>query len=172
MKKCQAVLLIVQMTIACLPGCAGPPSRAIASPVQKVEVPATDPVELLDQLVKAHNLKREEEGLLPLTSSKRLQAAAERHANDMAEQNKMDHTGSDGSTSAERVKDAGYDYKRCGENVAWGQKSVDEVVDVWMKSPPHQKNILGSFTQMGAARATSKDGTPYWCVVFGTPMRK
>jgi uncharacterized protein YkwD len=42
----------------------------------------------------------------------------------------------------------------------------------WMNSPTHKANILGSFTQIGAAYATASDGTPFWCVTFGLPARR
>jgi uncharacterized protein YkwD len=41
------------------------------------------------------------------------------------------------------------------------------VLQGWMHSPPHRQNILGPFTDIGAARAIGADGRPYWCVVFG-----
>jgi uncharacterized protein YkwD len=40
-----------------------------------------------------------------------------------------------------------------------------------MKSPPHKRNILGNFSEIGAACATASDGTLYWCVSFGLPAR-
>ena len=166
----QVVFLATSVGLS-FPGCVAPPARVVAAQVSTGDEPEIDPQALLDQIVKAQNHERAEADLLPLAINKRLCIAAQRQADDMAERNKMDHTGSDGSSSVDRIKDAGYNYKRCGENIAWGQKSVPEVVDVWMKSPPHKKNILGSFTQVGAARAFSKEGTPYWCVVFGTPLR-
>jgi len=40
----------------------------------------------------------------------------------------------------------------------------------WMDSPPHKKNILGEFQEIGLARAFDKDGKPYWAADFGRPM--
>ena len=82
----------------------------------------------------------------------------------------IDHTGSDGSTAADRIKRVGYVRKRTGENSAEGQWDVGEVMTGWMKSPGHRANILANFTEMGAARARDDQGTIYWCVDFGTPM--
>jgi uncharacterized protein YkwD len=65
---------------------------------------------------------------------------------------------------------AGYAYQRAGENVACGQRSVAEVMSGWMRSPGHRKNILGKYTEIGAACAIDTAGTPYWCVTFGTPL--
>ena len=89
---------------------------------------------------------------------------------DMAKRHKLDHKGSDGSTVADRVKRAGYVYVRVGENIADGQKTVDQVMDSWMKSPGHRANILAEFTEMGAARVEDDEGVNYWCVNFGAPM--
>ena len=88
----------------------------------------------------------------------------------MASRQKLDHKGGDGSTVSDRVKRVGYVYVRVGENIANGQKSVEQVMDSWMKSPGHRANILGEFTEMGAARVEDDDGANYWCVNFGTPM--
>ena len=44
------------------------------------------------------------------------------------------------------------------------------VMQGWMDSPPHRKNILGDFSEIGAARVEGKDSKPYWCVEFGKPI--
>jgi uncharacterized protein YkwD len=41
-----------------------------------------------------------------------------------------------------------------------------------MNSEIHRHNILGSFSQIGAAIALDEKGTPYWCITFGLPRRK
>lgn len=125
---------------------------------------------LNEQLLEAHNKARAEAKLPPLAIDPKLTEAARRHAKDMAEHEKMTHEGSDGSHPDERVKRAGYHFVRTGENVAEGQKDVEHVLESWMNSPEHKANILGKFTQMGAARATDESGEPYWCVDFGTPI--
>ena len=122
------------------------------------------------QLLEAHNKARADAKLPPLAIDARLTEAARRHARDMAEHEKMTHEGSDGSRPDERVKRAGYHFVRTGENVAEGQESVDKVLESWMNSPEHKANILGEFTQMGAARAVDESGEPYWCVDFGKPI--
>jgi uncharacterized protein YkwD len=39
----------------------------------------------------------------------------------------------------------------------------------WMDSPGHKKNVLGEFSEIGAACAVGEDGATYWCVTFGLP---
>ena len=126
----------------------------------------------VDALVVAHNHARNQEKLGPLKLSPKLCESAAIHARDMAKHQKLDHTGSDGSTVADRVKRVGYIYVRVGENIADGQKTVNQVMDTWMKSPGHRANILGDYTELGAARAEDDDGRNYWCVNFAIPMPK
>ncbi len=121
-------------------------------------------------LIQAHNKERAERKLPPLVAEPRLTAAAKAHAADMASHKKMSHDGSDGSTLVDRVKRQKYDYLKTGENVAYGQTSVESVMDTWMNSPHHRENILGDFTEVGVGRVEADDGTPYWCVDFGRPF--
>jgi uncharacterized protein YkwD len=126
----------------------------------------------LTELVEAHNRERAREKLLPVKTNPQLEAAALEHAIDMAKQNKMSHEGNDGSTPVMRIERHGYHHQKTGENVAEGQETVTEVMSTWMNSPPHKKNILGDFSEMGAAKATTPDGVTYWCVDFGLPWAK
>ncbi|HEX3446632.1 MAG TPA: CAP domain-containing protein, partial [Isosphaeraceae bacterium] len=132
---------------------------------------ADEPVDsVLDALVAAHNHERELAHVAPLKLSRTLCQSAADHASDMAKQHKLDHKGSDGSTVADRAKRKGYAFVRVGENIAQGQKSVEKVMDIWMKSPGHRANILADYTEMGAAQAEDDNGDPYWCVNFGIPI--
>jgi uncharacterized protein YkwD len=120
-------------------------------------------------ILAAHNRERVAHDLAPLKLSPKLEAAALAHARDMAAHDAMKHEGSDGSTPAERIERTGYPMETIGENVARGARTSDEVMRVWIKSPEHHKNILGDFTELGAACVESRDGTPYWCVDLGRP---
>jgi uncharacterized protein YkwD len=128
----------------------------------------SDPV--IAQLVEAHNKERAKENLPPLKLEAKLSEAALIHAKDMAEHELMGHDGSDGSTPRQRVVNAGYHFLSTGENVARGYGDVAGAMQGWMESPPHRKNILGDFSEIGAARVDGKDGKPYWCAEFGKPM--
>src|SRR4051812_34353566 len=130
-----------------------------------------DPARYIEELVADHNRLRSEAKLPSLSPSKRLQEAAEDHVKDMAARHKMSHKGSDGSTPSSRITAKGYRMRRCGENVAFGPRTAEGVMKGWMNSPPHRANILGNFSQIGAAYATAADGTAFWCVTFGLPAR-
>lgn len=140
-----------------------------ATPAAKAEEPKVEVRTDLPALIEAHNRERSEAGLGPLKPDPKLTDAAAVHARDMAAHQKMAHEGSDGSTPAERIKQQGYQGKRTGENVAYGQRTVDEVMTAWMNSPDHKHNILGDFEEIGVAEGHTADGVPYWAVEFGTP---
>jgi uncharacterized protein YkwD len=124
---------------------------------------------VVERVVEAHNLERARRKLPPLSVSPELEAAAMAHARDMADRRKMAHKGSDGSSPFDRMRRAGYAFQTAGENVAYGFDDVESVIDGWMRSPGHKRNILGKFAEIGVGRATARDGASYWCVTFGTP---
>jgi uncharacterized protein YkwD len=124
---------------------------------------------LVKAVIQAHNRERAAEKLPPLKGNPKLEAAAIAHARDMSDHETMSHEGSDGSAPEERIERQGYRYHKVAENVAAGQESVKEVMKAWMNSPHHKKNILGDYTEIGVARAFSRDGTPYWATEFGRP---
>jgi uncharacterized protein YkwD len=102
-----------------------------------------------------------------------LAEAALAHSSDMARQRYFNHQGKDGRMVGERALQAGYRWRRIGENIAVGQTAVAEVVAGWMASPGHCANIMQpAFSEMGAAYAINRSGEQpraYWTQVFGAP---
>jgi uncharacterized protein YkwD len=132
--------------------------------------PAPGPVSSVSQaLLDAHNRERSASGLPPLSPDPRLDASARAHAEVMAELGLMAHEGLGDGTLATRLGAVGYGFSAAAENIAEGQRDVASVVAAWMGDLPHRANILGPSTQMGGAVAYGADGSPYWCVDFGSP---
>lgn len=126
-------------------------------------------VDAIQAVVTRTNAERHRAGLAPLSVDPRLTDAAERHARNMARQNRMSHS-LDGRTVVDRVRAAGYEYRTVGENVAWNQSTASAVVSDWMSSRGHRRNILSpDFIHIGVAVATNSKGEPYWAQVFGSP---
>ena len=48
----------------------------------------------------------------------------------MADRSRLDHTGSDGSSPAERATRAGYTWRVVGENIASGQATPEQAIQV------------------------------------------
>jgi uncharacterized protein YkwD len=94
------------------------------------------------------------------------------HASDMAKHNYFEHEDLSGHSPADRVRAVGYREKLVGENIAYGPKSADEVVQGWLDSPGHCENIMDPrFEEMGIAYAAgqvSKHGL-YWVQVLAAP---
>jgi uncharacterized protein YkwD len=52
------------------------------------------------------------------------------------------------------------------ENVAYGQMSAKEVVDGWLGSPGHRRNIEGNFRLTGIGLARDRNGRIYYTQIF------
>lgn len=109
----------------------------------------------------------------PLELSETLREAAAIHAEDMAQNEFMSHTGSDGSGPGERIRRVGYNFAAFGENVAWGAPTPEAVVELWINSPGHCSNMMDPrYTEMGIGfRKDEADSGKYqfWVQVFARP---
>lgn len=110
----------------------------------------------------------------PLTLSFTLGSVARGHALDMARHGYFEHEDPAGRTPADRVRAAGYPERLVGENIAYGPRTVEEVVQGWLDSPGHCENIMDPrFAQMGfgfAPGAGERRGL-YWVQLFAEPGR-
>jgi uncharacterized protein YkwD len=108
----------------------------------------------------------------PVRLSETLAGVARGHAADMAQHNYFEHEDLAGRSPAQRVRAVGYQEKLVGENIAYGPKSAEEVVQGWLDSPGHCENIMDPrFAEMGIAYAAgraSKRGL-YWVQLLADP---
>nr|WP_184030275.1 CAP domain-containing protein [Deinococcus budaensis] len=108
----------------------------------------------------------------PLSRQPQLEVAALAQSAGMALHGYFDHrSGLDGSTPAQRVEASGLEVRSSAENIAAGQTTPGAVVDAWLRSPGHCRNIMGDFTRIGVAYVHRPE-TPYrhyWTQVFATP---
>lgn len=124
-------------------------------------------------VVNLTNGERADNNAPALRRSAVLDAAAQLKADDMAKNQYFAHYAPDGTTPWHWFDVAGYKYAHAGENLAIHFTDSSEVVDAWMDSPLHRKNIVdGKFTEIGVGTAKGKfDGynTVYVVQLFGTP---
>jgi uncharacterized protein YkwD len=107
----------------------------------------------------------------PVKLSVTLGSVAFGHANDMAQHDYFEHQDLAGHSPADRVRAVGYRESLVGENIAYGPKSTDEVVQGWLDSPGHCENIMDPrFAEMGIAFAPgrAKRGL-YWVQLLAEP---
>lgn len=103
-----------------------------------------------EALCSAVNKSRASKGRASLKLDAALSRVAQKHAEDMAKQGYFSHQSPDGGTMVSRLEDAGLDYGYAGENIARGQDSVGDVMESWMNSAGHRKNILNpNFKKIG-----------------------
>jgi uncharacterized protein YkwD len=121
----------------------------------------------------AHCGERSFGPVAPVKLSGTLASVAFGHATDMARHNYFEHEDLAGHSPADRVRAVGYREKLVGENIAYGPKSAEEVVQGWLDSPGHCENIMDSrFAEMGIAYApghASKRGL-YWVQLLVAPQ--
>ncbi|CAM4151608.1 CAP domain-containing protein [Palleronia rufa] len=106
-------------------------------------------------VAQAINALRRSSGASPIQRSARADAAARRHAADMARNNFFDHRGTDGSTHTTRLRAAGC--RGGAENIAYGPYTGESVVAAWIDSPSHRRNItLPAVRSFGLAQVGNK----------------
>jgi uncharacterized protein YkwD len=115
-------------------------------------------------VIRLSNTERSNAGCDALRPDARLAEAAGAHSADMAVRDYFSHTTPEGLSFVDRVRAAGYPSPG-GENIAWGQRNPAAVVEDWMNSPGHRRNILNcDFTAIGVGFDSRGY---YWTQVFG-----
>jgi uncharacterized protein YkwD len=103
-------------------------------------------------LERLANQTRTSLGLNPLKPSATLDKAAELKAEDMVKNQYFAHTSPQGATPWVWFKDAGYNYRYAGENLAIGFFDSIEVYNAWLNSPSHKENLLNpNYKEVGTA---------------------
>ncbi|MCX5203954.1 CAP domain-containing protein [Streptomyces sp. NBC_00237] len=134
-----------------------------APQLRKAPASANDAAAAVLSLV---NQERAKVGCSPLRPDTGLATLAANFSRDMAARGFFDHTDPDGATPWDRAAKAGIK-NLGGENIARGQADAQAVMDAWMKSEGHRKNILNcEYTTLGVGVHVA-DGGPWWTQDFG-----
>jgi uncharacterized protein YkwD len=117
-----------------------------------------------NEILQYVNEDRKQHNLTPLQMNSLESSLALKHSGDMATGKvKFGHEGFN-SRAKTIQKDLGA--TEVGENVASGNMTAREVVDGWLHSPGHKKNIEGDFTFTGIGYARDKKGDIYFTQIF------
>lgn len=81
----------------------------------------------------------------------------------MIEQNDISHD--DFDERADRLFEEG-NANSVSENVAYGQRTAQAVMEAWLNSSGHRENIEGDFTHIGIAVVKNASGTYYFTQLF------
>lgn len=124
------------------------------------EMPESDLYEMLCLLNKC----RSSRGLDPLKLHSGLVKSAQVHSEHMRRINSMTHDDPRGGLG-DRITSSGFpSWSSVSENIAFGQRTVDGVVEDWIASPSHLKNILGGTVYCGFGRSGNM-----WTQEFASP---
>ena len=94
----------------------------------------------------------------------KLAKAAYLHSVDMQSKNYFSHTSKDGRSPGDRIIAQGFNWSAYGENIARGQTSEAAVMNGWLNSEGHCKNIMNArFTYVGVGMEKN-----YWTQLFGS----
>lgn len=135
-------------------------------PGQVLAVPELDDaVRAYEQeVVRLVNAERAKNGLQPLTEDWQLSRVARYKSQDMADRRYFSHTSPTYGSPFDMMRAFGLSYRTAGENIAYGQRTPQQVVTAWMNSSGHRANILNaSFTRIGVGYVANGN---YWTQMF------
>jgi len=104
-----------------------------------------------NQTIEQHNIVRKDHGLQILEIDEKLMKEANDHAIWMTKNETLQHSR----------------FRHGAENIARARVNPKKVVELWMSSPGHRRNILNPrYTRIGVAVYKSTGGKYYWCARF------
>jgi len=127
-------------------------------------------------LISLTSKQRESLGVQTLKENSKLAEAALLKAENMMKEDYFSHQSPEGISPWYWFKEAGYNYKFAGENLAIGFLDSEELNTAWLDSPSHRRNLLDpNYTETGIAVLTGDfQGGETTIVVqlFGNPQKQ
>ncbi len=124
-------------------------------------------------VVDLTNEYRAANGVGAVTLNQDLFDAAQGHSEDMAVNDFFDHRNLEGQSPGARITEEGYRWNTYGENIAAGYRTAESVVQAWINSPGHERNLVNpNFNEIGVGYfyLTNDTGsvnyTTYWTQKF------
>jgi uncharacterized YkwD family protein/spore coat assembly protein SafA len=137
-------------------------------PNQKVNIPLIDRIKAIEHdVIELSNQERAKYGLGPLLPDWQASRVARHKSQDMRDKRYFSHTSPTYGSPFDMLKAYKVLYRAAGENIAMGQTTPQAVVQGWMNSEGHRKNILNpNFTHIGVGYAEGGSGRYYWTQMF------
>lgn len=135
-------------------------------PGQVLTIPQEDSsvLEYENEVIRLVNEIRVQNGLKPLATNWELSRVARYKSQDMVDNRYFSHTSPVYGSPFQMIRNFGLSFRRAGENIAYGQRTPQAVVNAWMNSSGHRANILNaSYTQIGVGYVAKGH---YWTQMF------
>lgn len=124
--------------------------------------------EVKNEGLDAINAIRKQHGKEPYLPNEQLNIAAGGHCLWMSSHNSMSHSEKWlGGGPGERLTAAGFKWTSYGENICFGQETVEEAVQCWLGDIGHRRNNLSSMKYAALFSSTASDGRKYWTLDVG-----
>lgn len=140
-------------------------SQKISWPFRIEQADATYVSNMETEIFSYINLHRKSAGLKPLQLSNIESSEAAQHSSNMAS-GKIPFGHGGFSKRIKAIEGRLGSTTASAENVAYGQMGAKEVVDTWLHSPEHKKNIEGDYSLTGVGVAKGKKGMIYFTEIF------
>lgn len=154
------------------------PPTAATTPSQSGEVPnygqrkqTQEEISFADKVFDLINAERTKNNLAPFKKLDAITEIANVRAWELSVS--FGHSRPDGSSAADLLYGMGLNYSHIGENIAAGQATPEEVVEAWMNSAPHRKNILSEdyiYMGIGFYNIPGSLYTTHWTQIFYSPL--
>ncbi|CAN8073710.1 unnamed protein product [Agarophyton chilense] len=136
------------------------PQRHVLVPLYYIASPPRNPHPLPDlrtaqrRLLQLTNHLRRRHSLHTVQLSSSLSHIAQRHSQYQGSKAKATHKGRHGFHLSQRLKEANFEFRYAGENVASGQRTVDDVFHSWYRSKGHRppKTAIGVNSKLKSLR--------------------
>ncbi len=141
---------------------------ALIYPGQKISIPSIDDVKALEQkVIDLVNQQRAYNGLPALKANWEVCRVARYKSQDMIDKQYFAHQSPTYGSPFNMMENFGIRFSAAGENIAYGQRTPQEVMNSWINSPGHRSNILNqTYNQIGVGVAKASNGTFYWTQMF------
>ncbi|WP_298713734.1 CAP domain-containing protein [Chitinophaga sp.] len=140
-------------------------SKSVSGSASATERPVRSEASMEEDILFFVNKFRRTKGLKPLALNSVLSKEARGHSKAMA----SGKTGFGHEGFESRIDDISKSIgtvRAAAENVAYGNLSAEAVVDGWIKSPGHRKNMLGDFNLIGIGTAKGKGNIVFFTQIF------
>jgi uncharacterized protein YkwD len=104
---------------------------------------------LVDQVFNLLNAHRLANGRPALIYDLHLEAAVQAHCQHMAEHPFFDHAAPETTVGNFQNRATACGTTAWGENIAYNQRTPEQVMNTWKNSAPHNENMLGNYTRVG-----------------------